>query len=58
MREFPGGTAGERSGIVTAGARAAVVVWVPSLAQELPYAKKKKEKKKAGEDVSITVETE
>lgn len=46
MREFPGGTAGERSGIVTAGARAAVVVWVPSLAQELPYAKKKRRKKK------------
>lgn len=46
MREFPGGTAGERSGIVTAGARAAVVVWVPSLAQELPYAKKKKGEKK------------
>ena len=44
--EFPCGTMGEVSGIVTAAAQVVAVAWVQSLAGELPYvsgvAKRKK----------------
>ena len=46
--EFPYGTAGKGSGIVTARDQVAAVVWVRALAWELPYAMgaAKQEKKK------------
>ena len=48
--EFPWGTAGQGSRVITAAAQAAAMAWVPSLAWELPllwtWTKKKKKKKK------------
>ena len=44
--EFSGGTAGYGSIIVTAVARVTAVVWVCSLAQELPHAVGMAKKKK------------
>ena len=38
LQEFYCGTAGYRSGVVTAAAWVAAVVWVQSLARELPRA--------------------
>ena len=56
LQEFYCGTAGYRSGVVTAAAWVAAVVWVQSLTQEVLYPsgtdkkkKKKKKKKKGGE---------
>ena len=50
---LPCGSVGYGSSVVTAAAQAAIVVWVPFLAHELPHAsgtaqkrKKKKKKKK------------
>ena len=53
MVEFPCGTAGWGSDVVAAVAWAAAVVWLQSLARELPYAmsaakKKRSEKRKRG----------
>lgn len=36
--EFPWGTAGQGSRVITAAAQAAAMAWVPSLARELPHA--------------------
>ena len=48
--EFPWGTAGQGSRVITAAAQAAAMAWVPSLAWELPllwtWTKKKKEERK------------
>ena len=38
LKMFPGGLAVKGSGVVTAGARVAAVVWVQSMARELLHA--------------------
>ena len=45
LQEFYCGTAGYRSGVVTAAAWVAAVVWVQSLARELPHAARTGKKK-------------
>ena len=52
LREVFGGAAGEGSGIITTVARV-TVVWVQSLAQELPHAMDKAKKKKKSNKVMI-----
>ena len=42
IREFPGSLASEGSGVVTAVVLVTALMWVRSLAQELPHAKREK----------------
>ena len=59
--EFPWGTAGQGSRVITAAAQAAAMAWVPSLARELPLLwtwtkkKKKKERKKLYQIIIVSL---
>ena len=53
LLEFPGGSVGEGSGIVTTVALVTAEAWVRSLAWELPHAMKVAKKKKGGKPVAL-----